>query len=89
MKISVNGKEWLIRRGPSIFSSRSGRMDVRVMRENPTWGGREIDGKLYTTEKIFDSETGDIVRDYGKLPEEINLPMLVIWGFVKGSVTRI
>lgn len=82
---SSDGRNWMIRKSPSIFTSRRGIEDVRVMCENPEWGGMEADGKRYTTSIVFCAETADVIRIYTLLPNEITVPLLRQWGFIWGG----
>ena len=59
---SSNGRNWIVRKGPSIFTSRKGKEDVRILRQNSDWGGMEFDGKRYTTAMVFDAENNQIIK---------------------------
>lgn len=76
-----DGRWWRIKSGNSIFVSRKGKTDVSVRMETDH-GGREDDGKRYSTMALFDSETGEVVRNYGPLAPEITVPQLRAWGFI-------
>jgi len=81
---SSNGRNWIVRKGPSIFASRKGKEDVRILRQNSDWGGMEFDGKRYTTAMVFDAENAEVIRNYEVLPDEITIPLLRQWGFIGG-----
>lgn len=81
---SSDGRNWIVRKSPSIFTSRKGREDVRVLCQNPEWGGREADGRCYVTAAAFDAETSEIIRNYEPLPAEITVSLLQQWGFLGG-----
>jgi hypothetical protein len=55
---------------PSIYISRLGKVDIRICEPN-TWGGREEDGKLYTTSMLLAAEDHTVLRSYKPVPDNI------------------
>lgn len=81
MKIERDGKQWLIKRRASIFTSRNGKEDVRIDVESDH-GGKEADGKRYSGVQVIAAESGEMIRNYGPVPEDITLDFLKQAGFV-------
>lgn len=81
------GKDkYLIRRGPSIFTSRNGKQDCVIKkRNNATYGAhgaREDDGKLYNIVKIIACESGELLRDHEEIPADISTDFLKDQGYI-------
>lgn len=69
---------YMINETDSIFTSRIGKRDIRVCLRGQ-WGGRYGEGNnegQYRTLRIYDSETGEIVRDYEHIPDEFSFQSL-------------
>jgi len=78
----IKNSEYLIKKHPSIFMSRAGRQDCSIFKQCETHGIRENNNKLYTIIAIIESETGEYIRNYERLPPEITFPLLQQWGFI-------
>lgn len=61
---------YLVTIGPSIYTPRAGKMDIRISEPN-SWGRREDDGKLYTTSMLLAAEDLAVLRSYKKVPEDV------------------
>lgn len=85
MYFESNGAKWLIKRGPSVFVSRSGKEDVKIFKQ-AEWGSRESDGKLYNCRRILAAEDGSMVRDYEAVPNEITVEWLRQAGFIDVAI---
>lgn len=84
MLLTSGKREYRITRNPSIFTSRNGKEDCRIMVESDAWrGGARYNGKLYRTIAVYASESGAVIRHYEKLPKEITLPLLLQWGMIE------
>lgn len=81
MKIQAHGKDWQIRRKPSVFVSRSGKDDVRIWVESDH-GARFSDGKRYSSVQVLAAESGEFIRNYGAIPEQITPNFLRQNGFL-------
>lgn len=82
MYLKLNGKSWLIKRAPSIYTNRNGLDDTRIMAESDTHGAKMEDGKRYETVMALCSESGERLRDYGAIPEDITMEFLLDNGFI-------
>jgi hypothetical protein len=74
---------FLIKIGPSIFTSRAGKNDVTIWKESEDRTGAKFDEKYYRSIAKFCAETGETLRSYGQLPPTITMPLLKQWGLVK------
>ncbi len=54
---------FLVKVGPSIFTNRTGRTDIRIMRESE-WGSREDNGRRYSTCQVLATESLETIRNY-------------------------
>lgn len=54
--IELNGKVYFVKRSPSIFTNRQGKMDVRISGRSD-WGSLRSDGYLYRTLATFTFES--------------------------------
>lgn len=79
--IEHRGEKWRIARQPSIFTFRSGRRDVYIMRESD-WGARESDGRRYMTCQRLAAEDGSLLRNYEAIPGFMTSEWLREQGFV-------
>lgn len=61
---------FLITVRPSIYTSRLGKVDIRICEPN-SWGGREADGKLYTTSMLLAAEDHTVLRSCKPVPDDI------------------
>jgi len=78
----INGTSWRVHRGPSIFTSRRGKEDVRIMREARYEGAKHGD-KYYMTRRVLAAEDGAILRDYDEpVPEELSVKNLIQMGLI-------
>lgn len=55
---------FLVTVGPSIYTNRTGRTDIRIARETD-WGARHENGRLYSTIQVRAAESLDIIRNFG------------------------
>jgi hypothetical protein len=76
-----DGSRWLIERRPSIFITRNGKEDITISKAG-NWGGLRADNNRYHAVVRLAAEDGGIIRDHGRIPSEITLPMLRQLGFV-------
>lgn len=86
MKAEINRVFWHIRRGPSIFVERNGKEDVFIRQEvksTANGGVRYEDGKLYRLARIVAADTGETLRDYCQIPEELGNDKLRDLGFLE------
>ncbi len=56
--------------GPSIYISRTGKVDIRISEAN-SWGCREDDGKLYSTSMLLAAEDLAVLRSYKPVPDDV------------------
>jgi len=70
---------FMIRKGPSIFVSRTGKQDIVIHKENDTWGAI-YDGKRYSIAMMFSAEDYQKIRHFDIVPNDI-LENLKAWGF--------
>lgn len=71
--IEVNGEVFRVTRSQSIFTNRSGKIDIRISGRG-NWGTKANDGYLYNTRQCLDYETGERVGNFnGNLPERFPL----------------
>lgn len=71
---------FLIRKIPSIFTNRDGKLDIVIHKETGESWGALYDGKRYTIAMILDAETYQPIRSHYLVPKEL-LGNLVAWGF--------
>jgi len=72
MKITdAKGRNWIIDKGPSIWMTRNGKEDIRIKKQNAGHGMREEDGKYYVTAAVFAAESGEVLREYEAVPDEV------------------
>jgi hypothetical protein len=71
---------FMIRQGPSIFTSRPGKLDIVIHKENNVWGAM-YDGKRYSVALIFSAEDCQVLRHYDAVPDDI-LANLKEWGLL-------
>jgi len=81
MIVDVDGRKYYIRRGPSAFTSRNGKQDVTVSVIG-NWGARAADNKLYRGCATFAAESGEIIREYEKIPAQFSVDWLRDNGFI-------
>ena len=73
--------KWHISKDRTIYTSRPGKLDVRV-RYQTNWGYRLSDGQFYATAVCFAAEDGSILSIEKRLPPEITPALLKQWGFL-------
>lgn len=56
--------------GPSIYISRTGKVDIRIS-EAGSWGCREQDRKLYSTSLLLAAEDITVLRSYKPVPDDV------------------
>lgn len=76
MDIEVNGTEYFVKRGPSIFVSRNGKQDCTVDRYVTAWqglGGGMRPGRSTRSMlvHIFAAESGEVLRNYEDVPRQL------------------
>ena len=81
MIIETKKGNFLIEKCYSIFASRPGQHDVYVSKQTKNHG-RKVDGVRWECIARFESETGNILKSYGAMPDEINIEKLKQWGFI-------
>ena len=82
--VTIAGIDYMVAKADSIFSSRIGRQDICI-RVRGRFGGRYGESKYngyYRTARIIDAENMEIVRDYEKVPVELNCDVLRELGFL-------
>jgi len=85
MFVTIGNSDFMVVEHDSIFMSRRGKRDVSI-RVRGGWGGRYGQGEyqgLYRTIRIVDAETGEFVRDYERVPDELSVDALRRLGYVK------
>lgn len=86
MNAKFDGKEYRITRSASIYTSRGGKDDCRIMVESDCeHGGSRHCGKLFRTIAVYASESGDTIRSYESLPAEITEEILRQWAMLDAS----
>jgi hypothetical protein len=70
----------MIRRGSSIFASRTGKQDIFINKETDQDWGLMYDGKHYQVAMILDPDDFHPFSSYLTVPDEI-LSNLKEWGF--------
>lgn len=84
MMISSGNRDYRITRNPSIYTSRAGKEDCRIMVESDfTHGGARYGDKLFRTIAVYAAESGTMIRSYERLPNEITMPLLHQWGMIE------
>jgi len=71
--LTLNGLDYMVSEGNSIFCSRQGKSDINVYVRG-SWGGLYGEGKrrgYYRTIRICDAQTGEVIRDYESVPKEV------------------
>ena len=81
MRVELDGNHYWIIKAPSCFTSRKGKEDVSVYKRG-SWGRRQPDGKLYRCCLRLDAESGNLVRVYESIPQQINVGWLKQVGFI-------
>jgi hypothetical protein len=71
---------FLVRKIPSIFTTRNGKFDIVIHKETGENWGALYSGKRYTIAMILDAETFQPVRSNLTVPNDI-LNNLKTWGF--------
>lgn len=82
---TINHQDYMVSRRDSIYMSRKGKQDVRVFARGE-WGGRYGEGKyrgLYRTVRVIDADSGELVRDYERVPDDLSDASLRRMGFVR------
>jgi hypothetical protein len=85
MFVTIGNLDYMVCEHDSIFSSRRGKRDISI-RVRGQWGGRYGEGNyrgLYRNIRIVDAETGEFVRDYERVPDDISVDALRRLGYVK------
>jgi hypothetical protein len=85
MFVTVGNLDYMVVEHDSIFMSRRGKRDVSI-RVRGQWGGRYGEGKYrgwYRNIRIVDAETGEFVRDYERVPDDLSIDALRRLGYVK------
>ena len=54
---------FLVTVGPSIYTNRPGKTDIRIDRETE-WGGKHENGLRYSTAQVWAAEDFEILRNY-------------------------
>ncbi|MCD2453644.1 hypothetical protein GO003_025020 [Methylicorpusculum oleiharenae] len=83
LQTSIVSKEtgsFLVRKVPSIFTNRTGKLDIVIHKETDGSWGALYDGKRYFIAMIFEAETYRPIRSSHSVPKEL-LDNLVAWGF--------
>jgi hypothetical protein len=70
---------FMIRKGSSIYVSRTGKQDIVIHKENKAWGAI-YDGMRYSIAMIFSAEDYQKIRHFDSVPNDI-LENLKAWGF--------
>lgn len=85
MFVTIGNLDYMVMARDSSFSTRQGKRDVRICVRG-TWGGRYGDGKYrgyYRTIRIMDAETGELIRDYEYVPDDLSVNALRRLGFIE------
>jgi len=85
MKILSNGKTYLVKRGPSIYTNRVGLDDcvISVCTNDYGKGGWvDSNGLICRSIKRIACENGAILRDHEFVPEELSIPYLKQMGYI-------
>lgn len=87
MKINLDGNQYKILRRPSIFTNRNNASGVRedclILVQNSEWGSRDKnDGRLYRMVAMLEAETGNVLREYSRLPVSLTADFLRSNGFL-------
>jgi hypothetical protein len=77
---SANGTTYLVEVKNSVFTNRSGKRDIVISKRASH--GFMFDGNRYTTIARVAAESGEFVRHYESLPQEITIDRLQQWGFL-------
>lgn len=82
IKLQLDGKDWKVKRGRSIFTNRANQEDVRIDVESDH-GAKDVeDGKYYTTMCVLTAESGAVLRKRRAVPKEISMDFLRNKGFI-------
>jgi hypothetical protein len=71
---------FLIRKRPSIFTNRNGKLDIVIDKQTDGSWDALYNGKRYTIAMILDAETYQPIRSNYLVPQAL-LDNLVAWGF--------
>ena len=82
IKQMVHG--FLVIIGPSIYTNRKGRVDIRIL-ENSDWGAKHDNGYRYKTRKVIAAENLENIRDYAPIQGNV---MDEILDFAHGLLTQ-
>jgi len=85
MFVTIGNLDYMVCEHDSFFSSRQGKRDASI-RVRGQWGGRYGIGQhqgLYRTIRIVDAETGELIRDYETVPDDLSVDALRRLGYVR------